>query len=88
MPRFGPHSATQIRRLRSRLGRALATVGFWSAVVLGVASLSVLLIAPGRIDVLTLLIVGDVLALVVGHRHDPGGKRRPATWSDRESEVA
>jgi len=75
MTRIGPPTVEQFDRLRPALGQALVAAGFWSAVVLGLASLPLVMFGPARIDVVALLLTCNVLCLLVGHRHEPTADR-------------
>ncbi|WP_135663490.1 hypothetical protein [Halorhabdus rudnickae] len=78
MAQIGPPTIEQFSRLRPAFGRALVAAGFWSAVLLGLALLPLLLVASTRIDIVALFVACDVLCLLVGHRYDPShdGDRR------------
>ena len=75
-------------QLSAGCSRLLAAVAFWGAVVLPSVALSVLVVSPARIDILLIVLAGNVCCLLVGHRHDPGRLGRTSGLDSPNREVS
>jgi len=62
--------------LVGRLGTTVRTVAFWLAVALPLVYLPLVVVVPGRLEapLLGLAVAGNLVALLVGHAHDPMGR--------------